>query len=131
MAEPQGVKVTNLREVSRALRNVGAPREDSAQAVVREAIQLVPVKTGKLRESIRVGAYANGRITLQAGNNRKALSGVPYANPIHWGWFKRNIMPNPFFSKALGYTREEIFTNYFEQMGALIVKESTKAKVKK
>lgn len=131
-----GVKVTNLRQVSRALRNVGAPREavkeaakDSAQVVVNEAVRLVPVRSGKLRDSIKIGAYASGKITIQAGNNRRTRSGVPYANPIHWGWFKRNIKPQPFFVKALGLTREEVFDNYFKQLDKLIAEEARKAKL--
>jgi hypothetical protein len=130
-----GIKVKNFKEVRAALRNVGVPKEavkdaarSSAKLVQNEAITLVPVRTGKLRDSIRIGAYANGKITLQAGNNRKTRSGVPYANPIHWGWFKRNIKPQPFFSKALGYTRAEIFRNYFSQLDKLIDEESRKAK---
>jgi HK97 gp10 family phage protein len=130
-----GIKVTNFREVTRALRNVGVPKEavkkaakDSAKVVQDEAKTLVPVRTGKLRDSIRIGAYANGKITLQAGNNRSTRSGVPYANPIHWGWFKRNIRPQPFFSNALGYTRKEIYDNYFAQLSKLIAEEARKAK---
>ena len=137
MASPgeSGIKVTNLREINRVLKAVGAPNEaikkagkESAEAVVQEARSLVPVRTGALRNSIRVSATARGKITVLAGNNRKSKSGVPYANPIHWGWFKRNIKPQPFFVKALGYTRAEVYENYFNQIENLIKKESLKAK---
>ena len=131
-----GIKVTNLREINKALKAVGAPNEaikkagkESGELVASEARGLVPVRTGALRNSIRVGATARGKITVLAGNNRTSKSGVPYANPIHWGWFKRNIKPQPFFVKALGYTRAEVYENYFSQMEKLIVTESAKAKL--
>jgi HK97 gp10 family phage protein len=138
MASPgdSGVKVKNLREITKALKSVGVPNDaikkagkDSAQLVVNEAKSLVPVRTGALRNSIRIGATARSKITISAGNNRKSGSGVPYANPIHWGWFKRNIRPQPFFSEALGYTRDEIYRNYFSQIDKLIKAEYAKAKI--
>ena len=134
MAEQTGIKVKNLKDITKALKAIGVPNDavkqagkDSAEAVMNEARSLVPVRSGKLRDSIRLGANARGRVSIQAGNNRTSKSGVPYANPIHWGWFRRGIKPNPFFSKALGLTRDEVYRNYFNQMEKLIVEESRKA----
>jgi len=103
--------------------------KESGEIVANEARTLVPVRTGALRDTIRVGATARGKITILAGNNRSGRSGVPYANPIHWGWFKRHIAPQPFFAKALGYTREEIYDTYFRQLEELITQEYAKAKI--
>jgi HK97 gp10 family phage protein len=137
MAEQAGIKVKNLKQVTQALKAIGVPNDavkaagkTSAQAVVNEAQRLVPVRSGKLRDSIRISATARSKITIQAGNNRTSKSGIPYANPIHWGWFKRNIKPQPFFVKALGLTRAEVFNNYFRQMENLLEEESRKAKAK-
>lgn len=131
-----GLKVKNLKEVTKALRAIGVPNDavkaagkESAQSVVNEAKSLVPVRSGKLRDSIRLSATARGKVTIQAGNNRTSRSGVPYANPIHWGWFKRNIKPQPFFSKALGLKRNEVYENYFNQMSKLIEQESRKTQL--
>ena len=136
MPSDAGVKVTNLREVNKALKAIGVPNDaikkagkESGELVASEARTLVPVRTGKLRNSIRVGATARGKITVMAGNNRSTKSAVPYANPIHWGWFKRNIKPQPFFVKALGYTRAEVYDNYFKQIEKLILTESAKTKL--
>ena len=133
MAVESGVKVTNLREITRALKNVGAPKDEikkagqeSGQLVVNEARGLVPVKTGNLRDSIRIGSTASSKITIRAGNNRSGASGVQYANPIHCGWYKRHIRPQPFFTKALGYTREEIYDTYFKQLEKLITENYQK-----
>jgi len=136
MAVQPGVKVKNLREINKALDAIGVPKDaikdagkESGALVANEARGLVPVRTGALRNSIRVGATARGKITVKAGNNRSSSSGVPYANPIHWGWFKRHIRPQPFFVRALGYTREEIYENYFNQMEKLIKTETAKTKL--
>jgi len=136
MAVQPGVKVKNLREINKALDAIGVPKDaikdagkESGELVANEARGLVPVRTGALRNSIRVGATARGKITVKAGNNRTSSSGVPYANPIHWGWFKRHIRPQPFFVKALGYTRTEIYENYFSQMEKLIKTETAKTKL--
>jgi HK97 gp10 family phage protein len=136
MAEQAGIKVQNLKQVTRALKAIGVPNDavktagkNAGQAVVNEAQRLVPVRSGKLRDSIRISATARSKVTIQAGNNRTSKSGIPYANPIHWGWFKRNIKPQPFFVKALGLTREEVFENYFRQLEKLIAEESRKSQV--
>jgi len=136
MAVQPGVKVKNLREINKALAAVGVPKDavkaagkESGELVASEARSLAPVRTGALRNSIRVGATARGKITVLAGNNRSSSSGVPYANPIHWGWFKRHIRPQPFFVTALGYTRSEIYDNYFKQIEKLIIQETAKTKL--
>jgi HK97 gp10 family phage protein len=134
MAEQAGIKVLNLKQITKALQAVGVPNDaikaagkESADSVMGEARKLVPVRSGKLRDSIRLVSNARGRVTIQAGNNRRSNSGVPYANPIHWGWFKRNIKPQPFFVKALGLTRGEVYDRYMKNMEKLILEESRKA----
>jgi hypothetical protein len=111
------------------MKALGEP-DDALKAALKQAAETmaaasrdtVPDRTGKLKRSIRTSATARGAFVV-AGNK-----GVPYANPIHWGWFRdrktdqakrsskgyinKNIRPNPFFAKALGYTRNEIFENF-------------------
>lgn len=131
MAEQTGVKVKGLREINRALKTVGVPRKEitaaakkAANVVILEAKSLTPVRSGKLRDSIRPGTRRGG-ITIMAGNNTT----IPYANPIHWGWFRRRIAPQPFLAKALGYNRDEIYQAYFEQLERLITEQYSKMKV--
>jgi hypothetical protein len=128
MAEPAGVKVKGYKEAIRALQRIGVPAAEikaagtqAGELVANEARGLVPVKTGALRNSIRVSKALN-KVSVSAGNNTR----VPYANPIHWGWFKRNIKPQPFFIKALGTTRDEVYQNYYRSLGKLIASQSTK-----
>lgn len=128
MAEPAGIKIKGYRASIKALQAIGVPDTEIKQAgsaagevVARQARDLVPVRSGKLRNTIRV-SKALTKVSISAGNNGK----VPYANPIHWGWFKRNIKPQPFFIKALGITRDEVYQNYYRTLDTLIAYNSTK-----
>ncbi len=128
MAE-SGVKITNLKEINRVLKALEVPNKEvraaakrSADVLIAEARGLVPVRTGRLRDSIRIGATSTGKVTIRAGNNTT----IPYANPIHWGWFKRGIRPQAFLAKALGYKREEIYQKWFEEFERLITEQTFK-----
>jgi HK97 gp10 family phage protein len=128
MSNTSGIKVKGLRSSIKALQAIGVDAaeikqagNDAGEIVAREARNLVPVRTGNLRNSIRTSKALN-KVSVSAGNNGK----VPYANPIHWGWFKRNIKPQPFFIKALGITRDEVYQNYYRSINRLIDTNSTK-----
>lgn len=131
------IDVGGLKELNRDLKSLEADKADiiasnvnAAETLIKAAIPLVPVRSGNLRATLKpakVQNYAEAR----GGNAR-----VPYANPVHWGWSivgprhkgtlapgtVRNIQPQPFFSTALGYTKEEIIANYERDMQNLINK---------
>jgi HK97 gp10 family phage protein len=128
MADPAGIKVAGLKQAIKALQAIGVPAaeikaagSEAGELVAGQARALAPVRSGALRNSIRVSKSLN-RVSVSAGNNKS----VPYANPIHWGWFKRNIKPQPFFVKALGITRDEVYQNYYRSLDKLIESKSTK-----
>ena len=128
MADPAGIKVAGLKQAIKALQAIGVPAaeikaagSEAGELVAGQARALAPVRSGALRNSIRVSKSLN-RVSVSAGNNKS----VPYANPIHWGWFKRNIKPQPFFIKALGLTRDEVYQNYYRSLDKLIATNSTK-----
>ena len=128
MAEPAGLKVKGYKQAIKALQAIGVPTAEikaagsaAGELVAGQARALAPVRSGALRNSIRVSKSLN-RVSISAGNNRS----IPYANPIHWGWFKRNIKPQPFFVKALGITRDEVYQNYYRSLDKLIASQSTK-----
>jgi hypothetical protein len=127
MADASGIKVQGLKASIKALQQIGVPDAEikaagteAGELVAGEARTLVPVRTGALRDTIRV-SKALAKISVSAGNSGK----VPYANPIHWGWYKRHIKPSPFFSKALGVTRDEVFKRYYENINNLIQRNTT------
>jgi len=136
-ANEQAITIDGLSQCFRALKAIGTPVEaikeankESGEIVAKTARNIVPVQSGALRRTIRV-ANVSTNVKIRAGSAR-----VPYANPIHWGWFRdkkrgfnRNILPNPFMSKALGYTRDEVLLNYVNNIQKLINKyESNKGK---
>ena len=128
MAEPSGIKVKGYRQAIKALQAIGVPAaeikaagSEAGELVANQARALAPVRSGALRNSIRVSKALN-RVSVSAGNNRS----IPYANPIHWGWFRRNIKPQPFFIKALGITRDEVYQNYYRTLDRLIASKATK-----
>lgn len=134
MAEQTGIKVTGLNQAIRSLRELGVPDDElkaagsqAGELVAYEARNLVPVRTGRLRDTIRVSKTLR-KVSISAGNNRTSKSGVPYANPIHWGWFRRNIKPQPFFAKALGLTRDQVYKAYFDNIAKLVARQNAKGK---
>jgi hypothetical protein len=127
LAKGSGVYVEGLSTTVKAMQELGASREvltepgyQAAMILIRAAKPLVPVKSGVLVSTLRPRRIQAGA-SVQAGGKR-----APYANPIHWGWAVvshahkgtlkpgtyRGIMPQPFFSEALSYTKEEILNNY-------------------
>ena len=125
-----GIKVQGLNQALRALKAIGTPiaevqaaSKEAADIVANMSRSLVPVKSGRLRTTIKSQRQAR-KALVKAGSK-----GVPYANPIHWGWFydrnnfvKKNILPNPFFSKALGLTRKQVYETYFMNINKLFNK---------
>lgn len=127
--EQTGVKVVGYKAAIRSLKAIGVPNKEisdagkkSAEITKNAALPLIPVRSGRLRKSVKVKATMKGGVSIKAGNENT----IPYANPIHWGWFRRNIKPQPFFVKALGITRDEVFQTYYAQMDQLLIKHSTK-----
>ena len=47
---------------------------------------------------------------------RAGFARVPYAGPIHFGWRKRNIQPQPFLYEALDKRRNEVFDRYNKEV---------------
>jgi len=128
MSNASGIKIKGLKSGVKALQSIGVPAAEikaagtnAGEIVASEARGLAPVRTGRLRDTIRVSKSLN-KVSVSAGNGGK----VPYANPIHWGWYKKHIKPQPFFIKALGLTRDEVYRNYYAAVDKLIADNSTK-----
>lgn len=81
---------------------VGAYK-DGLEIIADEARELAPRRTGKLAGSIRTvgGTTKTGRVFAGSAS-------VPYAGPIHWGWPRRNIDPQPFISEAVANTLPQV-----------------------
>lgn len=122
MASGEAIRIEGLNGINRALKEIGAPTKaisaagyEAAKLVNVTAKSLVPRRTGALGNSIRAAKVARGA-EGRAGNN----TSIKYANPIHWGWFRRHIKPNPFMLKAFDSRRQEVMDTYLKQMQTLI-----------
>lgn len=123
------VRLDGVRATSEWLGLMGAPdkalkaaNNEAANIVAQAAKQNAVFKnsTGRLVRSIRPMS------TITTAIVRAGSASVPYAGPIHWGWYYdkhyfiyKNIAPNPFLAKALGYNREKILATYKEQVDKL------------
>lgn len=79
----------------------------AALTVEGQAEQLVPFVTGALFDSLRARATSRAGYVTAGG-----AAGVVYAGPIHFGWRRRNIEPQPFLYDALDERRGEILATY-------------------
>lgn len=110
MAATSGVHVVGLRELRQALRRLPPDftvelkslHADAARIVERNAASRAPVRTGRLRASIRSSG------TQRTGVVRAGRKAVPYAGPIHWGWPARNIRPQRFLTDALAAEQDRV-----------------------
>jgi len=90
--------------------------KEVASIVADEAEQRVPVQSGRLKGSIRpLGSQKQGRVA--AGKKS-----VPYAGPIHFGWPRRNITPQPFLTDALDRRKNEVLDTWLDLQEQLIDK---------
>jgi hypothetical protein len=129
-SENNGLKVDGVRATAEWLQLMGTP-DKALKAANNEAAKIVADQarrdakfkgksTGRLVRSIRPMSTVTTAIVRAGGAN------VPYAGPIHWGWLYdknyfiyKNIAPNPFLAKALGYNRDVILATYKEQVDKL------------
>ena len=126
MAAP-AAKIEGRRELARKFREVGNDMSDFrelhkqlADDVAGTAKTKVPVRSGRLRNSIR-GSGTKTAARVRAGNNRKSgPSAVPYAAPTHFGWSARGIKPQPFLYEALDDRRQQVVDRYNDQVRAII-----------
>ena len=112
------VEITGINTLRRALvklddqakQDFVRAGKEAAELVAREARVTVPVRSGRLRDTIRgVGLQTGG--VVRAGTAR-----VPYAGPIHFGWGRRRIHPKPFLYEAADRRVDEVLETYLGQV---------------
>jgi hypothetical protein len=118
------VEVEGARQLRKALAELGDDAVDELKAVnmegvdivLAEALTRVPVRSGRLYETVR-GSATKTRGTIRAGFKK-----VPWAGPTHFGWPARNIEPNLFLYDAVDERRDEVIAVYKKNIGKLIKK---------
>ena len=119
--EVNGVKIVikQLRKMDGETRNeLKRVYIQSANIVYRNAMPRVPVRTGRLKSTMRITSSVRGG-AVRAGGKRSA----PYAGPVHFGWPNRPnlarswyggpIRPNTFLYSALDARRGEVEDAFF------------------
>tara|TARA_R110002110_G_scaffold315863_1_gene528886 strand:+ start:70 stop:525 length:456 start_codon:yes stop_codon:yes gene_type:complete len=126
MIGESAMSITGGRKLRKAFKDAGDDLSDLkalhkrlADDVAGTAKTKVPVRTGALKASIR-GFGGKAKAEVRSGNNRKSLSGVPYAGPIHFGWARRNITPQPFLYEALDDRRQDVIDSYNAEIRHMI-----------
>lgn len=118
MAQDVTFKVEGLNKMLRALEKLDDEAKQQFKAagkwageqVAKEARGIVPVQTGRLQKSIKSSATGRGAVV------RAGRAAVPYAGPIHFGWFRRRIMPQPFLYQAADRRFDEVVDQYLAQI---------------
>jgi hypothetical protein len=118
------VKIEGLSKVRRDLKKLAkdvdygdqflALNKRLADAVTKDSMNHVPVRTGALLGSLRAAASSKSA-RVKAG-----YKAVPYAGPIHFGWPARFIKPQPFIYDAIDKRRREVAERYAELITKLI-----------
>lgn len=127
MADPwldggERIKIQGLRQLVREIerinpefgRQVRLINLGAAGDIADRARTLVPRRSGHLQESIRTAA------TTRGGQVLAGKASVPYAGPIHFGWLRRHIQPQPFLYDALDLRRDAVFDAYVRQVEQLV-----------
>lgn len=122
MSEP-ALRVEGARQLRSTMRRAGADMRDLT-AVNREVADIVagagkgstPYRTGRLAGTVRPGATQTMALA-RAGGAR-----TPYANPIHWGWYRRGIKPQPWLSQAAQSTEPIWFARFEAGISRLLDK---------
>jgi hypothetical protein len=118
MADDVTFRVDGLNKLLRALEKLDDAAAESFKAagikvgqfVAVKARTEVPVRSGRLMGTIRPVATRRGA-KIRAGSAR-----VPYAGPIHFGWGRRNIAPNPFLYRAVDKSVNEASEMYLKEI---------------
>lgn len=130
MLDTRTIKVEGLREVNKALRQIDdkvnkqALRDAHkalAEKVVRSALPHVPVKSGRLLQSVKALASPS------AARGRAGGARVPYAPAVHWGTGPRaglrgphNIQRRPFLQRAVFHVEEEAVREFADEIQRII-----------
>lgn len=123
MARPN-VHIEGLDEFRRAIRKCQDETVDEAlkaihlelaDEVVRRAMSDVPVKTGRLKATLKARGTVRDMIGRAGG-----IKSVPYAPPVHWGNSKLGIESRPFLTDAAKALEADITDRYDEVMADML-----------
>jgi hypothetical protein len=106
--EVQGAKAlrSQLRAAGVDLADLRRAHRSVADLVTTASRPTAPVASGVLAASVRAAGQA-GAALVRAGS-----AGIPYANPIHWGWPTRHIPARPWLWDTVEQQSDRIVDTY-------------------
>ena len=107
---------SSLKKAGVDMKRLSAINRKAATMVANAARPATPRLTGRLAASVRAGA------TQRAGIVRAGRKTLPYAGPIHWGWPRRGIRPQPWIANTASAT-EGAWVPLYERHMKEIVKD--------
>lgn len=105
---------TTLKKAGYDISDFKKVNREAAATVAAFSKSTAPVRTGKLKNTIRAAG------TARAGIVRAGFKRVPYAGPIHWGWPARNIKAQPWLVDTAKAT-EPVWVPQYEIHMQLVV----------
>lgn len=124
MAEATGVRVVGGARLRRTLKEAGVDMKDLTAIHKRAANIVLPVAKsttpigpeirGHIQSTVRAGATRSASI-IRVGSSR-----FPYAQPLHWGWHRRGIRPNPWVSRAAQSTEPRWLPLFWDELNRVI-----------
>lgn len=99
------------RELRKGLKTTHA---EIAKIVERTSKPTAPRRSGNLASTVRSSGTQKSAV-VRAGSAQ-----APYANPIHWGWFRHGIKPNSWVLRAARSTEPEWLGVYSDGLQDLI-----------
>lgn len=122
------IRVTGLRELVRNMERAGVEAQDikeimfdAGNIVAKRAVELAPVRTGRLVGNIRIGKAKN-KASVKVGSAR-----VPYARFVYFGKYDQAkgglyAKANPFIFDAVKEKRQQVFDSIEEGIQGLLEK---------
>lgn len=121
-----GIKLEGSARLRRTLRKAGADLGEFSSLNK----QVAGIVVARARSTAPRGPDAGGHIvdTIRAGGTQRAAivrvgtARKPYGLPLHWGWPRRNIKPQPWVSIAAQQTESTWINIYVSGMEAIVKK---------
>jgi phage gpG-like protein len=133
VAADKVIRVTGARQLRKTLKEfdgdlsqLRVAHQAAADKVLARALRDAPVRTGRLKSSLKAKGNNASAVVRSAGRQ------APYAAPVHWGWPTRPnrgkgwrggvIHANPFLYEAVVGFQAEIAADYLAAVDRLMSK---------
>lgn len=113
------IKVSGAKELRKGLKESGHKLDD-LKAVNLEAATLVANTARTTTAPRRTGQLAASVMARATATKGFASTNLIYAGPIHFGWRRHNIRPNPFLYDALDKRADDVIETYEKGVAKII-----------